>query len=170
MRANKTFLTVTALAFGMVSMPGAASADESPSTESSMPQSAFTTCHGSGLTSYCKTIQAGEIPCQTDRICLYTNANWSGMMVSWAEGNYHPNFATISCQSGSSSVSCPNGGWGFDDETSSWINNTDRLYCINWEARPGSTNNDMPPRTGGRYIGDVWNDKASALSNSGCLP
>nr|WP_083467201.1 peptidase inhibitor family I36 protein [Kibdelosporangium sp. MJ126-NF4]CEL21901.1 hypothetical protein [Kibdelosporangium sp. MJ126-NF4]CTQ92680.1 hypothetical protein [Kibdelosporangium sp. MJ126-NF4] len=168
MRAIKIFLTVTALTFAMGAAPGTASADKSPSTDTAMPQVA-TTCHESGLTFYCKTIQSGPIACPDGWVCLYTDANFRGMQVRWPAGNHHPNFTSITCQSGGSSVNCPHGsGQDFNDEASSWANFTNRLYCINWDTRPG-LNNDMPVGSQGN-IGGGWNDEASALSSSGCLP
>ncbi|WP_020666157.1 peptidase inhibitor family I36 protein [Amycolatopsis nigrescens] len=152
MRAFKIVLAVAALAFTMGAMPGTASADESSLTEATMSSPASTTCHESGLTRYCKTVQSGQIPCSGGWICLFTDADYRGVMFSWPAGNHHPNFARIP---------------GLNDAATSWVNNTSILYCINWDAAPG-LNNDMPPMTKGGYLGDVWNDQASALSSSGC--
>nr|CEL21903.1 hypothetical protein [Kibdelosporangium sp. MJ126-NF4]CTQ92683.1 hypothetical protein [Kibdelosporangium sp. MJ126-NF4] len=87
------------------------------------------------------------------------------MQVRWPAGNHHPNFALITCPPGV----CTNGGPGFDDETSSWANRTNILYCVYLDARPFPPKLDMPPGTAGN-INDVWGERASALSHSGCQP
>ncbi|WP_020666156.1 peptidase inhibitor family I36 protein [Amycolatopsis nigrescens] len=165
MRAFKIFLAATALAFTMGATPATASVDESSLTEATMASSASTTCHGSGPTAYCITTAPEGIPCPSGWICLYTESAWREMQVRWPAGNYHPDFGLIPCPAG---VPCNNGGPGFDDEMSSWRNNTDIFYCVDSDPRPGSPTINMPPRTGSAYIDDSWNDWGSALSSSGC--
>jgi Peptidase inhibitor family I36 len=168
-------LRATAHAESSATVPGTtaytASAAESP-LEGPMPRSAATTCDNSTGTGYCITTappSEGYIPCPTGYMCLYSLAGWKGMQVRFPAGNWHPNLGYIKCPV---SDFCKDDDDGFNDEVSSWANNgTGILYCVNWDIvgeGEGWRNNDMPSGAQGSYIGDLWNDQASALSNSGC--
>ncbi|WP_277350316.1 peptidase inhibitor family I36 protein [Nonomuraea composti] len=141
-----------------------------------MPSSVITSCNNSTGTGYCISYaprEEGYIPCPTGYLCLYTDVDWKGMQVRFPAGNWHPNLSYIKCPAhdGDEDYYCTTEE-DFNDEVSSWANNaTGIMYCVNWSisGEPGAPyNNDMPPGTQGSYIGDLWNDQASALSKQGC--
>jgi hypothetical protein len=129
-------------------------------------------CHNElGTRSYCIAYanpSDGYIPCPSGYVCLYSNTDFKGTQVRWPSGHYFPNFDNIPCEL--NVFDCMHGGAGFNDETTSWSNRTDRLYCVTKDVGAQFPNNDMP-NTGfnqGPNIGSEWNDVVSALSYLGC--
>lgn len=104
------------------------------------------------------------ISCPSGWLCLYTNADFSGLQVRWPAGNYHPDFDSIACPEGY----CRSED-DFNDEVTSWANNgTGIRYCISEMRDGGGWDLTMPSGQQSRNVGSSVNDRASSLSNSGC--
>ncbi|MFI6905735.1 peptidase inhibitor family I36 protein [Nonomuraea sp. NPDC050394] len=157
------------LALGLFTAPTAATAAEAAG-RGTAEQAAVSACRSDGPNMYyCVTAIPNNvfIPCPARNICLYTNADWTGMQVRWPAGQYHPNFAIIRCPSGYCDGGDLNGD--FNDEVSSWANNhTGYEYCVRTDAGTGGRVTAMPSGTQDNWIAAGWNDVISSLSSSGC--
>jgi hypothetical protein len=89
----------------------------------------------------CPTVTFGA-----DWFCLYADINWGGRRLQW-------------------STSCTDqlSNYGFDDQTSSWVNGGALYIYVNDPSRQLWTEN---PHTTSSYVGDANNDRATWFTDT----
>ncbi|MEQ4302539.1 peptidase inhibitor family I36 protein [Plantactinospora sp. B6F1] len=102
--------------------------------------------------------------CPAGYVCLFVDVDQKTGGYMWAAGAYHSNFTQLPCEPG---WKCKTLG-DFNDEASSWHNNTNRTYCVSWGINGGNPDNSMPPGTYGNFTTTGWNDEASSIGFIGC--
>lgn len=83
--------------------------------------------------------------CLDGALCLYQDINFGGHMLwltNWPEANFNDS--------------------GFNDVTSSILNNSNNTWCVYEDANYGGNWALMPPHTQLAWVGDYFNDKASS--------
>lgn len=101
--------------------------------------------------------------CQPGYVCLWSGINQSGWGWAWAPG-------VGGGQSDFTKVYCPVADCGdpdFNDDASSWHNNSGYTSCVSWHIGGGDPDNTMPRGSRGNFTTD-WNDEASSISFQGC--
>lgn len=100
--------------------------------------------------------------CPSGTLCLYAGKNQTQFQYRVLPGNYHPDFRLIACDV---ALGCTNSQ--FDNDASSWVNNTSLRYCVSQEVNGGGLDNSMPPGTSGNFTSG-WDNVASSLGYIGC--
>lgn len=100
--------------------------------------------------------------CLSGYICLYAGLNGTGYTFRLRAGQYHPNFLLIACPV---SEGCTNGD--FDNDASSWHNNTTMKYCVSSHGHGNGSDNSMPAGTSGNFI-NGWENAPSSIGFIGC--
>ena len=148
---------IVALVAATVMLPTAASAQ--PETSRTVAAAAT----GDNHAPFVATSASGTAFCPLNSLCLYVDVDYQGQVVYyWPAGAYTSDFRTIACSI------CGQGDPDFDDDASSWFNNTNMTYCVSWYINGGNPDNTMPPGSRGNFTTTGWNDKASSLSFIGC--
>ncbi|MFI6518064.1 peptidase inhibitor family I36 protein [Spirillospora sp. NPDC050679] len=101
--------------------------------------------------------------CPSGSVCLYAHTDYRGFLAGWRAGTYTASFTTIPC---TSAQGCYTNN-DFNDEASSWYNNTNMNYCVSADINGGNPDNTMPAHTYGNFTSD-WQDRASSIGYINC--
>ncbi|WP_113692490.1 peptidase inhibitor family I36 protein [Amycolatopsis albispora] len=165
MRMIKTALCATAAFSAAALMSGVTTAADAASTPSATQQS----CSSPNQEVCWEFSKGKQYNCPEGRVCLFPGLNQRDGIVSWKAGHYESDFARIPCTPDNSSCNgLPGQVPTFDNDASSWFNNTNMVYCVSRLPNGGGhPDNTMPPKMGGPFTSE-WDNDASSLSYLGC--